>query len=100
MVSSTSARGLPAGWAVLAERAWAERGWADFWQHCLLAEGAIDVAVENGLKLWDYAAISLIVEEAGGRMTTFDDQPLRPGGTVLSSNAILHAEAMSVLAGL
>ena len=66
-VSATSARSLPAGWAELARRAWAARGWADFWQHCLVAEGAIELAVENGLKIWDYAAISLVVEEAGGR---------------------------------
>ena len=99
MVSSTSARGLPPGWAVLAERAWAERGWADFWQHCLVAEGAIDAAVENGLKLWDYAAVALVVEEAGGRISTWDDTPLRPEGTVLSSNGLLHAEALAVLTG-
>ena len=69
------------------DRAWAVRGWADFWQHCLVAEGAIELAVENGLKIWDYAAISLVVEEAGGRMTTFDGEPLRPDGTVLARTA-------------
>ena len=96
-VSCTSARSLPAGWTELARRAWAARGWADFWQHCLVAEGAIELAVENGLKIWDYSAISLVVEEAGGRMSTFDGEPLRPDGTVLASNGLLHAEAMSLL---
>lgn len=96
-VSCTSARGLPAAWSELARRAWAARGWADFWQHCLVAEGAIELAVENGLKIWDYSAISLVVEEAGGRMSTFDGKPLRPDGTVLASNGLLHAEAMALL---
>jgi histidinol-phosphatase len=98
-VSSTSQRNLPPGWSVLAERAWAARGWADFWQHCLVAEGAIELAVENGLKIWDYSAISLVVEEAGGRMSTFDGEPLRSDGTVLSSNGLLHEEAMQLLLG-
>jgi histidinol-phosphatase len=96
-VSSTSQRNLPPGWSVLAERAWAARGWADFWQHCLVAEGAIELAVENGLQIWDYSAISLVVEEAGGRMSTYDGEPLHPGGTVISSNGLLHEEAMGVL---
>jgi histidinol-phosphatase len=99
-VSSTSQRNLPPGWSVLAERAWAARGWADFWQHCLVAEGAVELAVENGLQIWDYSAISLVVEEAGGRMSTFDGEPLRPEGTVLTSNGLLHEEAMAVLRGL
>ena len=98
-VSATSQRNLPAGWAELARRAWAVRGWADFWQHCLVAEGAIELAVENGLKIWDYAAISLVVEEAGGRMSTFEGEPLRSDGTVLSSNGLLHGEAMQLLLG-
>ncbi len=98
-VSCTSARSLPAGWTELAQRAWAARGWADFWQHCLVAEGAIELAVENGLKIWDYSAISLVVEEAGGRMSTFDGEPLRPDGTVLASNGLLHGEAMALLSG-
>ena len=96
-VSATSQRNLPAGWAELARRAWAVRGWADFWQHCLVAEGAVELAVENGLKIWDYAAISLVVEEAGGRMTTFAGEPLRPDGTVLASNGLLHDEAGALL---
>jgi histidinol-phosphatase len=99
-VSCTSERSLPPGWSRLARRAWAARGWADFWQHCLVAEGAIEVAVENGLQIWDYSAVSLLVEEAGGRMSTFDGEPLRPDGTVLATNGLLHAEAMALLSAL
>ena len=58
--------------AALVARAWASRGFSDFWQHCLVAEGAVEIAAESGLQLWDYAAIQLLVEEAGGLCTTFD----------------------------
>ena len=64
-------------------RAWAIRGLSDFWQHCLVAEGVLDVAADPGTQLWDYAAVQLLVEEAGGRCTTFDGDELAPGGSWL-----------------
>ena len=33
-------------------------------------------------------------------MSTFDGEPLRPDGTVLATNGLLHAEAMALLSGL
>ena len=74
-VSTTSARRMPDGWRSIVQRAWSNRGLGDFWQHCLVAEGALDVACDSTLKLWDYAAVQLIVEEAGGRCTTYDGDP-------------------------
>ena len=66
----------------LARRAWASRGFGDFWQHCLVAEGALDVATDESLQLWDYAAVALIVEEAGGRCTTFEGRTADAGRVV------------------
>ena len=43
-------------------------GFADFWGHMLVAEGAVDVMIEPILALWDVAALRPIVEEAGGRL--------------------------------
>ncbi len=48
--------------------AWHIRGFGDFWAHMLVAEGAADVAFDaSGLKIWDWAPLKVIVEEAGGR---------------------------------
>ena len=48
--------------------AWHLRGFGDFWAHMLVAEGAAEVAVDAlGLKIWDWAPLSIILEEAGGR---------------------------------
>jgi histidinol-phosphatase len=96
-VSTTSVVGMPPGWGELAERAWSPRGWGDFWQHCLVAEGSLEVACDPAVYLWDYAAIRLIVEEAGGRVTTFDGGEPTPGGSYVSTNGVLHDEALSLL---
>jgi len=96
-VSFTSARGMPGGWSELVQRAWANRGLGDFWQHCLVAEGAVDVACDRVMNVWDYAPVQLIVEEAGGRCTTFEGAPASPGGSFVSSNGTLHEQVVSLL---
>ena len=96
-VSTTSARGMPAGWRTVVERAWSNRGLGDFWQHCLVAEGALDAACDSVLQLWDFAAIQLLVEEAGGRCTTYAGGPPAPGASFLATNGRLHDEVVSLL---
>jgi histidinol-phosphatase len=96
-VSTTSARTMPAGWRTIVERAWSNRGLGDFWQHCLVAEGAVDVACDPVVQVWDYAAVQLVVEEAGGLSTTFDGREPYPGGSLVSANDALHAEVVELL---
>jgi histidinol-phosphatase len=73
------------------------RGFGDFWHHCLVAEGALEVGTDPSLQLWDYAAVSLIVEEAGGRFSTFDGAALSPGRSFLTTNGLLHDEVVAAL---
>jgi histidinol-phosphatase len=73
------------------------RAFGDFWGHMLVARGSADVCFEPDLATWDWAAIEVIVEEAGGRMTQFDGAPLAHGGSVLSSNGRLHDELLARL---
>jgi histidinol-phosphatase len=70
------------------------RGFGDFWGHVLVARGAAEAMIEPSLALWDYAAPTLIVEEAGGRVTTMDGAPLHHGGSVMSSNGAIHDELL------
>jgi histidinol-phosphatase len=75
----------------LAGYAWHARGYGDFWAHMLVAEGAVDGAVDAvGVKLWDLAAIQPIVEEAGGRFSDAAGVARIDGGTAISSNGHLH----------
>ena len=50
------------------DRAWRDRAFGDFWAHMLVARGAAEVMIEPDLAIWDYAALQVIVEEAGGRI--------------------------------
>ena len=68
------------------------RGFGDFWGHVLVARGAAEAMFEPSLAIWDYAAPTLIVQEAGGRVTTMEGGPLHHGGSVLSSNGAIHDE--------
>jgi histidinol-phosphatase len=97
VASTTSSHDFESGWASLAARVSADRGFGDFWQHCLVAEGAVDVACDPVANLWDYAAVQLLVEEAGGRCTTFAGGPPAHGESFLSSNGIVHDTVVSLL---
>ena len=65
----------------------------------LVAEGAAEVMLEIGPTLWDLAAPSLILEEAGGRLTDFAGTRSNAGPQVLASNGRLHDAIVSALAG-
>ena len=70
--------------------AWRTRGIGDFWSHMLVAEGAVDVAIEPVLALWDMAALDIIVREAGGTFTNTAGQNGPFGGSGVSTNGVLH----------
>jgi histidinol-phosphatase len=70
--------------------AWRTRGIGDFWSHMLVAEGAVDVAVEPSLAVWDMAALDIIVREAGGTFTNTSGQSGPFGGSGVSTNGLLH----------
>ncbi|HJP74837.1 MAG TPA: inositol monophosphatase family protein [Pseudonocardiaceae bacterium] len=76
---------------------WESRAFGDFWQHCLVAEGAMDVAAEAIVNDWDVAALQVIVEEAGGRFTDLSGVARYTGQSALSSNGALHDAALNLL---
>jgi myo-inositol-1(or 4)-monophosphatase len=68
---------------------------------CYVAAGRFDGFWEWKLQPWDTAAGFLIVEEAGGRVTDFDDDSYDPWGQrILATNGSIHDSALGVLAGL
>jgi histidinol-phosphatase len=93
---TTSSR---AGFQRLLELGWRSRAYGDFWSHMLVAEGAVDVAVEPELSPWDMAALVPIVTEAGGRITALDGSPAMVGGNAVTTNGWLHDEALATLSG-
>ena len=74
----------------LTRRCWRTRAYGDFWSYMLVAEGAVDIATEPQLELYDMAAPSLIVDEAGGRFTGLDGRRGPLSGNALATNGRLH----------
>ena len=83
----------------LMSSAWRTRGIGDFWSHMLVAEGAVDVAIEPSLALWDMAALDIIVREAGGRFTNVAGVDGSLGGSGLSTNSAIHQKIVDALNG-
>lgn len=81
----------------LMSSAWRTRAHGDFWSHMLVAEGAVDIAAEPSLALWDMAALDIIVREAGGRFSNIEGKDGSLGGSGLSTNAALHDYVVSAL---
>ena len=79
----------------LSRRCWRSRAYGDFWSHMLVAEGAVDIAAEPSLELYDMAALAVVVTEAGGRFTGLDGRPGPLGSNALSTNGRLHDAAMA-----
>ena len=67
------------------------RGYGDFVHYHLLARGALDVVVESDVNILDIAALTVIVEEAGGRFTDLRGGPVDLATTtVLATNGPMH----------
>lgn len=83
----------------LIDACWESRAFGDFWQHCLVAEGSMDLAAEPIVNPWDVAPIQVLIEEAGGRFTDLAGEQRFDGGSALSSNGHLHAATLALLQG-
>ncbi|MEV4382087.1 histidinol-phosphatase [Streptosporangium amethystogenes subsp. fukuiense] len=76
---------------------WRSRAYGDFWSHMMVAEGAVDVSAEPELSPWDIAALTVIIEEAGGIWTDLSGVPDIDGGSLLCSNGPLHTKVLERL---
>jgi histidinol-phosphatase len=91
------------GWAALANilgRADRTRGYGDFYHYHLLASGKIEAVIESDVNILDIAALSVIVEEAGGTFTDLNGEAVGLGTrSVLAANPGLHATYLAQLRG-
>jgi histidinol-phosphatase len=73
------------------------RSFGGFWKHMMVAEGAIEAAVDLHSKPWDLAPAALIVEEAGGRATDVHGERTIYNGSLVSTNGKIHDEVLALL---
>jgi histidinol-phosphatase len=81
----------------LGRRVWRTRAYGDFWSYMLVAEGAVDIATEPDLALYDMAALVPIIVESGGRFTSLDGVDGPFGGSAVATNGELHDQVLRAL---
>ena len=84
----------------LHKRCWLSSFGGDAMQYCLLAQGRIDMVIENQMEIHDYAAVVPIVTEAGGFISDFDGNPLdsnSSGQVLATANYTLHKMALELI---
>ena len=72
------------------------RGFGDFYMYHLLASGRVDTVVEAAISIWDIAAITVVVREAGGTVTDIQGQTItKDTDSLIATNGVLHSEVLN-----
>jgi histidinol-phosphatase len=75
------------------------RGFGDAYAYHLVATGRCEAVVETGVRIWDIAALSAIVREAGGECTDIrGNQITLDTRDVICSNGLVHQHLVELLA--
>jgi histidinol phosphatase-like enzyme (inositol monophosphatase family) len=88
---------MEAAFAALNQRTALQRGLCDAYGHMLVASGRAEMVVEPQLSVWDVAATSLVVNEAGGRFSDIRGTPSIRSGNAVVTNGILHEATLALL---
>jgi histidinol-phosphatase len=81
----------------LMQRVKRARGFGDFYQHVLVAEGAGEIAIDTEIRPWAVAPFMVILEEAGGMVSSLRGEDSFEAGSFVSSNGLLHDKALAIL---
>lgn len=91
------------GWSALAPllaEAGRTRGYGDFYHYHLLAAGKIEAVIESDVNVLDVAALSIVVEEAGGIFSDLNGKAVGlETRSVLAANPVLHPYYLDRLSG-
>ncbi|WAC90332.1 histidinol-phosphatase [Mycobacterium sp. Aquia_213] len=93
-LSGWADRGLRDRFIELTDAVWRVRAYGDFFSYCLLAEGAVDIAAEPEVSVWDLAALDILVREAGGTFTGLDGVAGPHRGDAVATNGLLHERVL------
>ena len=97
-LSGWAERGLRQHFLNLTDAVWRVRAFGDFLSYCLVAEGAVDIATEPEVSVWDLAPLDILVREAGGTFTSLDGNAGPHGGSAVATNGHLHDQVLARLA--
>lgn len=97
-LSGWAQRGIRERFIELTDAVWRVRAFGDFLSYCLVAEGAVDIATEPEVSVWDLAALDILVREAGGTLTGLDGVAGPHRGSAVATNGVLQQQVLSSLA--
>jgi histidinol-phosphatase len=97
-LSGWAQRGLRERFIELTDSVWRVRAFGDFLSYCLVAEGAVDIAAEPEVSVWDLAPLDILVREAGGMLTGLDGSSGPDRGSAVATNGLLHQRVLVSLA--
>jgi histidinol-phosphatase len=98
-LSGWAQRDLRERFIALTDAVWRVRAYGDFLSYCLLAEGAVDIAAEPEVSVWDLAALDILVREAGGQLTSLGGTAGPHGGSAVATNGLLQQQVLTRLKG-
>jgi histidinol-phosphatase len=98
-LSGWAERGIRDRFIDLTDAAWRVRAYGDFFSYCLVAEGAVDIAVEPEVSVWDLAPLDVLIREAGGAFSNLQGAPGPNGGSAIGTNGRLHDTVLAHLEG-
>ena len=86
-----SEKGILSNLCNLIDHSYRSRGFGDFYMYHLVASGRADIVIESDIKIWDIAALTVILEEAGGRATDLQGKPVdKDTVSMVATNNVLH----------
>lgn len=98
-VDNFAKRGAQAAYHALESTAYVTRSWGDGYGYLLVATGRGELMVDPVANSWDLAAVQPIVEEAGGRFSSWNGHCGAFGGDGVGSNGLVHDQALRILQG-
>ncbi len=87
---------LEKSWPIIKTRTYHQMGWGDAYNYMLVASGRAELALDNGMQIWDCGPMSPILSEAGGFFGDWDGNPLYYGDQVMATSQVLLKQVVEL----
>jgi histidinol-phosphatase len=94
-VDSFRKRGVWDGFLAIEKAAYVTRTWGDGYGYLLVATGRAEVMVDPYANPWDLAAPQIVINEAGGRFTSWSGADSYSAGDGVGSNGVVHEQVLA-----
>ncbi len=81
----------------LEETAYVSRTWGDGYGYLLVATGRAEAMVDPIVNPWDVAAVAPVIQEAGGKFTTWDGRYDIRASHCVGTNGLVHEQVLQEL---